>query len=306
MVTRLVLIACVLVAGALANGMLPRAPLGFSEISTPPDNPLTPEKAALGGRLFSDPLLSLDRTVACANCHKGEHGFTLPERFGKGVGGVLTKRRPMTLLNRAWGDSQFWDGRAATLEDLALLPIQHPEEMAMTLDELERRLREHPEYAAKFRRIFGRPPQRDDVARALASFLRTLVSAPSAFLRFVAGDRNALSESAQRGFELFRGKARCGACHWDPNFTDEEFHMTGIAARQPVFDRGRGEGRFKTPTLHNVSRRPPYMHDGSLADLKAVIDYYDRGGEPHVRSEVRPIGLTAEEKADLLTFLESL
>jgi len=296
----------IIAAGCAAATLNLTPPPGFQPVPFHPDNPPFPEKIALGAKLFRDPLLSADRTVACANCHRPDYSFTVPERFGRGIGGVLTTRRPSVLLNRAYGAYQFWDGRAASLEDLVLLPIQHPQEMALALPDMEARLRGHAGYSAEFQRVFEREPNSADVARALTVFLRTLVSQPSPFTRYLAGDGNALTESAQRGQELFRGKARCSTCHWEPNFTDEEFHNTGVAARQAVFDKGRSGGAFKTPTLHNVSRHPPYMHDGSLATLEDVVDYYDRGGHPHPRLEVRPIGLTPEEKADLLALLKSL
>lgn len=285
-----------------------KVPAGFAPVPAPEHNPLTPEKIALGKRLFFDPLLSIDNTVACANCHRPEYAFTVPERFGKGIKGILTPRRPATLLNRAYGDLHFWDGRSASLEDLALRPIQHPEEMGLSLEELQRRLHNHAEYPALFQKTFGRPPNSGDVALALAAFLRTLVSGPSALDRFLSGDARALSPAARRGFELFRGKARCITCHWEPNFSDEEFHNTGIAARQPVFDKGRGGGAFKTPTLHGVPLRPPYMHDGSIPSLEEVVEFYNRGGEPnpHLDGAVRPLQLTPEEKAELVAFLKSL
>ena len=306
-----ILLALVLfgAAGAALNPGWPlRPPVGFQPVPVPPDNPLTPEKIALGRRVFSDPLLSGDATVACANCHRPDYSFTVPERFGRGIGGARTPRRPPTLLNRAYGDLHFWDGRVASLEELALLPIQHPQEMGLSLEEMERRLRGHPEYAGEFLRVFGREANAADVARALATFLRSLLSAPRALDRFLAGDASAFSPAALRGFELFRGKARCLSCHWEPNFTDERFHNTGIAARQPVFDRGRGGGAFKTPTLREVSRRPPYMHDGSIPTLEKVIEFYSRGGEPNPQLDpvVRRLNLTPEEKADLLAFLKSL
>ncbi len=287
---------------------LPQPPVGFAPLHAPSDNPLTPEKVLLGLRLFSDPILSADRTVSCSTCHRFEYSFTVPERFGRGIGGKLTPRRPPTLLNRAYGDLQFWDGRTASLEELALQPIQHPDEMGMTLPEMERRLREHAGYEGEFRRVFGRDPNPPDAAKALASFLRTLVSGPSPLTRFLAGDPQALTSAAQAGFELFRGKARCITCHWEPYLTDEEFHNTGVAARQPIFDRGRGNGAFKTPTLHGVPHRPPYMHDGSIPSLEDVIEFYDRGGQPnpHLDSAVRPLNLTLQEKAELLQFLKSL
>ena len=283
-----VVLLCGVLGAVLCAALTPAAdrparlqpPPGFQAVPAMPDNALTAERIELGKRLFNDTLLSADHTVSCRNCHQPEHGFTVPERFGRGIGGALTPRRPSTLINRAWGAFQFWDGRAASLEDLTLQPIQHPQEMGLTLDELESRLRADADYRQMFLRHYGAEPNRADVSRALAAFLRSVISEPSGFTRFMSGDTRALSEAAQRGYDLFHGKARCGSCHWEPNLTDEGFHNTGIAARQPVFDRGRGGGLFKTPTLHNVSRRAPYMHDGGFPDLESVVDYYDRGGQP--------------------------
>jgi cytochrome c peroxidase len=218
-----------------------------------------------------------------------------------GVFNRVGKRSAPALVNRAWGRAFFWDGRAVTLEEQVLQPIQDPNEMDMTLPEVSARV--------------GMPI--DELSRSLASFVRTLLSGDSAFDRFINGDRNALGAEQQAGLQLFRGKANCTACHVGPTFTDERFHNTGVAWREgrlldegrfAVSGKGEDRGAFKTPTLREITRTAPYMHDGSLTTLDDVIDYYDRGGNanPGLDTELRPLRLTSSEKRALLAFLHTL
>ena len=196
-------------------------------------------------------------------------------------------------------------------------PIENERELYLSLADLETRLREDERYAGQFEKAFGREPQRDDIARALASFVRSLLVGDSPYDRYLLGDREALSDSARRGLSLFRGKANCTACHAGPNLTDEEFHNTGVSWRDGKFqDAGRyavtnsenDRGAFKTPTLRQISETAPYMHDGSVATLVEVVDRYDKGGvqNPQLDREIRPLGLTDAEKKDLVAFLQSL
>jgi cytochrome c peroxidase len=283
----------------------------------PESNPLTPEKVALGRRLFHDPVLSRDFTMACATCHDSRRAFSdaLPRAVGM-AGQVLGRHAP-ALLNRGYGRAFFWDGRASSLEEQALQPIQNPSEFASTLDGAVARLAQHSEYPAQFQAAFGRQPNAEDLGRALASYVRTILAAESPADRFMAGDASALSPQARDGLLLFRGKANCSACHVSPLFTDEQFHNTGVAWRDAKFaDFGRGAttgkkedfGAFKTPTLREVARTAPYMHDGSFATLEEVIEFYDRGANPnpHLDAEIRPLKLSADEKQALLAFLRSL
>jgi len=283
----------------------------------PESNPLTPEKVALGRRLFHDPVLSRDFTVACATCHDSRRAFSdaLPKAVG--IAGQVLGRHAPALLNRGYGRAFFWDGRASSLEEQALQPIQNPSEFGGTLEDAVARLAGHANYPALFRAAFGREPNAEDLGRALASYVRTILAAESPADRFMAGDSSALSPQARDGLLLFRGKANCFACHVSPLFTDEQFHNTGVAWRDAKFaDFGRGGatgkkeefGAFKTPTLREVARTAPYMHDGSLASLEEVVEFYDRGGNPNPRldAEIQPLKFSAEEKQALLAFLRSL
>lgn len=220
------------------------------------------------------------------------------------------------ILNRAWGASFFWDGRAASLEQQTTQPILNPAELGMTPEAVLALIRSGS-YRAQFQAAFRAEPTLGLVGRALASFVRTIVSGNSPYDRFVAGDRSALNTAAQRGLALFHGKAGCSGCHAGPNFSDEQFHNTGVAWRTGApADEGRAavthspedRGAFKTPTLREISRTAPYMHDGSLATLDKVIDYYDGGGQrnPGLDPMLHPLHLSPAEKADLLGFLASL
>jgi cytochrome c peroxidase len=283
----------------------------------PESNPLTPEKVALGRRLFHDPLLSRDFTMACATCHDPRRSFSdaLPRAIG--IGGQQINRHAPALLNRGYGRSFFWDGRAASLEEQALQPITNRKEFDHSLEAALARLGQHAEYPALFRAAFARDANADDLARALASYVRTIVTADSPADRYLTGETSALSAEAVAGLQLFRGRANCTACHLGPLFTDEQFHNTGVAWRDGrLADPGRGAisgkedelGAFRTPSLREAARTAPYMHDGSLRTLEEVIEFYDRGGNPnpHLDPELRPLRLSPTEKQALLAFLRSL
>ena len=303
----------------LAEGLYkPLIPLGLDQFLPVADsNVLTLPKVELGRKLFFDKRLSRDRTIACASCHMPEKAFTNGERVAVGIHRRRGFRNIPTLFNRAYGSSQFWDGRAASLEEQALEPIRNPKEMDMTLEELPKRLEEMPEYREAFETVFGEKPKPANVAKAIASFVRTLLAANSPFDHFEHGEHNALSDQARRGLELFRGKGNCIACHHGPNFTDEQFHNTGVAWRDGrLTDEGRfavtgnerDRGAFKTPTLRELARTAPYMHDGSIATIEGVVDFYSEGGRqnPYLDPEIRPRHFTPEEKRALATFLRTL
>jgi len=293
-------------------------PLGLDAyMPIPESNPLTAEKISLGRKLFFDPLLSRDHTVSCATCHDPKLGFTDGEPVAVGVSGQKGTRRTPRLINRGYGKLFFWDGRAPTLEDQVLQPIRNPIEMAVSLDEVVARLEADAAYKTAFHDAFGRSPGVEGLQRALASYVRTIVSGNSPYDRFVAGKPDALTPAQRRGLEIFRGKGNCAVCHLGPNLTDEEFHNTGVGWKDGASgDVGRAKtsgdaadmGAFKTPTLREVAAGGPYMHDGSLGTLADVIEFYDKGGErnPHLSREMQRLDLAAPEKADLLEFLKAL
>ena len=292
-------------------------PLGLDRgLLAPPDNPVTREKAALGRRLFVDTRLSSDNSLACADCHQPERAFSDGRRVAVGVQDQQGTRNTPAILNRTYGRAFFWDGRTATLEEQVLQPIQHPKELGADLPTVVQRLRADATYQRQFDNIFGRPPDVRSLSYALATYVRTLFSGASDYDRYQAGETTALSTLEQQGLRLFRGRARCTACHVGSNFTDEDFHNTGVFWGQKPYDSGRvvvtglseDTGKFKTPTLREIEHTAPYMHDGSIATLEEVIEFYDRGGNanPYLDRELRRLSLTVEEKEALLAFLKSL
>lgn len=296
----------------------PAIPLGLDlYLPVPLDNPLTAAKSALGRRLFLDPILSRDSTLACAGCHEPARAFTDGRARSVGVGGVAGRRNTPTLLNRVYGRSFSWDGRETSLETQVLRPIEDEAEMDMTLADALSRLKASSEYRQLFAEVFSRPPNAADLAASLASYVRTILSGDSPADRYFSGDPDALSPDAREGLRLFRGKANCVSCHIGPNFSDESFHATGVAwrsgtpadsGRYIVTGRDQDIGAFKTPTLREIVRTAPYMHDGSSQTLEDVVDFYDRGGRenPYLDREIRPLHLNDEEKRFLLAFLRSL
>jgi cytochrome c peroxidase len=303
---------------ALLNAETLRVPLGLDAyVPAPEDNVLSREKVELGRSLFFWKGLSRDRSLACAGCHVPEKAFSDGRPRAAGVRGQVGPRRTPALLNRAWGKSFFWDGRAASLEDQVLQPILNPIEMDLKPDEIVQRVRNDSALGERMHAVFGRNAEREDVARALASYVRSIFAGDSPYDRYVSGQRDALSQSQQAGLKLFRGKANCVACHVGTNFTDERFHNTGTGWKDGAWiDQGRGavtrneaeRGAFKTPGLREAARKPPYMHDGSLQTLEEVVDFYDKGGRdnPQIDAEMRPLKLTADEKQELVEFLRSL
>lgn len=283
----------------------------------PPQNLSTPERIALGKMLFFDPRLSASGWISCATCHNPalDWGDGLSKGLGHGMKPL--KRKTPTLLNAAWVEPLFWDGRAATLEEQALAPIRSPEEMNMPVSGMLEKLRVNAGYKVHFERAYGKEGiSESTVAKALSVFQRTLVSAKAPFDLWVEGNDNAISREAKRGFLLFNKKAACASCHSGWRFADESFHDIGIADD----DLGRGglpdfsnvpamRHAFKTPTLRNIAGRHPYMHNGSEKTLEAVILFYDRGGNvkrESLSSEIKALGLSSSERADLLEFLKSL
>ena len=295
-----------------------RIPLGLDRnMPIAKDNPITPAKIALGQRLFNDYRLSSDETVACKTCHDPQHAFSDQRMAALGIYGRHGTRRVPRLINRGYGSAFFWDGRASSLEEQVLQPIANPNEMGMTIDEAVQRIKADPSYRRDFKRAFKSEPTSQNVAQALATYVRSILSGNSPYDRYVNGDPTALSAAQQRGLELFRGKADCIACHSGPNFTDEKFHNTGIGWRGNSFDDdGRfvvthneaDRGSFKTPTLRDVANSAPYTHQGRLSTLKDLIDFYDAGGNPNpnLDPQLHALHLSEQEKKDVIDFLGAL
>jgi cytochrome c peroxidase len=301
---------------------LPMPPAGVDSIEDLPSPP-APERVRLGRWLFYDTRLSADGTVSCATCHVPDRAFSNGTRFALGTGGHAGRRKTPSFINaaQAFVPNRFgWDGRAASLEEQSLLPVANPTEMGSTASRMVGTLSRIAGYAPYFQRAFGDgaiTPGR--VASALADYQRTRMSGNSAWDRWQQGDDGALSPSARRGWDLFTGDARCSHCHYGPNFTDGAFHNLGLGW-DPVSQRYADEGRatitgrpgdraaFKTPTLREVARHPPYMHDGSLQTLRDVILFYERGGvrNPHLDTQIRPLHISADDVDALVDFLRAL
>jgi cytochrome c peroxidase len=280
----------------------------------PKTNPMTAQKIALGQTLFFDPRLSGSRALSCATCHNPSlaWGDAMPKGLGH-MGGRLGRSTP-TILNVAWGEPYFWDGRATTLEDQAKGPLTSAAEMNMPAKDAVDFLQSNPGYVRMFSEAFpGQSITIDTLAAAIASYERTIVSATAPFDRWVSGDDAAISVAAKRGFALFNGKANCAICHVGWRLSDDGFHDIGL----PGTDPGRAKvspgivqltQAFKTPALRNIDQLAPYMHDGSLATLAAVIEHYDSGfvRRSSLDTQMQPLHLSAGEKTDLLAFLGTL
>jgi cytochrome c peroxidase len=302
------------------------APLGLPPVPVPKDNPPTAETIALGRRLYYDPVLSLDKSISCASCHSPSAGFADPRPVSEGVGGKKGSRNSPTVINSAYSDLQFWDGRAPSLEKQAEGPVANPVEMAHSLNGVVERLSADPSYKADFEKAWGSGPiTYEKVEKSIASFERTVVSGNSPFDRWKYGhDEHAVDASVKRGFVVFTSakKGNCAACHTVGEkyalFTDNKFHDVGIGVDAGQFtDVGQSaithneadKGKFKTPTLRNIAQSAPYMSDGSLKDLKQVIDFYIGAGNsnPNLDKEIHVLDfLSGQERQDLQNFLNSL
>ena len=303
-----------------------KAPLGLPAVPIPPDNPPTAETIALGRRLYYDPILSADKTVSCASCHSPQYGFADPRPVSEGVGKKTGTRNSPSVLNSAYFTTQFWDGRAPSLEKQAEGPVQNPVEMANTLAVVEQRLNADPSYREQFAKAWGpQPIAYEMVEKSIASFERTVVSGNSPFDRWRYGhDEKAVSAAAKRGFIVFTSakKGNCAACHSVGEkyamFTDNQFHNVGVGVDMGQFtDVGlyavthneADKGKFKTPCIRNIAITAPYMSDGSLKNLKEVVDFYIGAGNsnPNLDKQIHVLDfLSGQERADLEAFLNSL
>ena len=284
-----------------------------AEIPFPKDDPYSAAKAELGRMLFFDPVMSGAKTHACATCHNP--ALSWGDGLPRAVGVKTLALRAPTLLNVAWTPKLGWDGHFRNLETVAFGPLTTPANMNITESQLIERLSAIPGYVDAFDEAFGEGDiSKQKIEMALATFERTIISGEAPFDRWLKGDENAIGAKAKHGFDLFVGKANCAACHSGWVFTDASFHDIGTAKGNDI---GRGKlfptsvelrYAFKTPTLRDVARRSPYMHDGSVPTLQAVIDLYNKGGiaRPSRAKEIKPLDLSEDEKADLIAFLEAL
>ncbi len=303
--------ALLAVGGPTDEPALPK-PLGA--VTAPRTNPSTPAKVALGRELFFDLRLSRTGKVSCATCHDPDKGFGSGERFGVGVDGKRGTRNVPGLFNVGHAGSLFWDGRAATLEEQAIHPIDNPAEMDMKPAAVTEKINAIDAYREQFQKAFGGAATPERIAMALATFERTLVSDDTPFDRFLRGDRKALSEPARRGMRLFFGEARCAVCHAGPNLSDDRFHNVGTATaaddlgRRAITKNEKDHGAFRTPQLREVGRTAPYTHDGRFKTLAQVVRHYNFGGvtdeaNDHRDPELRVLYLSEEQADDLVAFL---
>lgn len=320
---------------AAADGPVPmgpfvlRYPASFGgRFSVPTDNPTTQEGVYLGRMLFYEPHLSANGRVSCASCHQPERAFTDGRALSIGVSGKPTRRNAMSLTNLLWVRRFFWDGRASNLEEQALVPLTHADEMGMQPGQAAQVLQHSDVYPALFQRVFGSDTITDArIGKAIAQFERTLISANAPYDRFLQG-QYVLSESEKRGLALFtnapspkrgiRG-GNCAHCHGGPKLYQELFHNNGLdrqatdSGRQAVTGLALDHGRFRVPTLRNIALTAPYMHDGRFATLLSVLDHYSDHVQtsPTLSHELIPsqsggLQLTVSEKRDLLAFLHLL
>jgi len=307
-----VLLAVPPTAGAEENAALVPLP---QTAPAPEENLPTAEKVALGKQLFFDPRLSGDNTISCASCHLPEKAFGDGVALGAGSGGKRLSRNTQSCLCVGFLASFFWDGRAVTLEQQALGPIESVDEMNQPLGELEEELAGIAGYARRFQEVFDSPPTREPIAQALAAYQRTLIPGPSPLDRYLSGEKDALSKEAKQGLALFRGEARCIECHHGTLLSDGKYYRLGVSYRDPgregVTGRREDRFRFRTPPLRNIAETAPYMHDGSFRTLNEVVEFYYRGipssGPGGLVPDLEPLTDRSFTEIPLIVaFLESL
>ncbi len=298
---------------------LATAPVGRSPVPIPASNPQTAAKIELGRRLYFDTRLSGDGTLSCASCHSPALGWTDGRSTSKGIDGQVGHRNDPSIINAAYHATQFWDGRAASLEEQALGPIENPIEMGSDLKEVVSRLTDDADYTRRFEEVFGTQVTREGIGKAIAAFERTIISGNSPYDRYEAGDESALNEAQKRGMELFMDRANCAVCHTPPTFSNGRFYNAGVGmdvevpdpGRRCVTKRARDYGRFRVPSLREVEKTGPYFHDGSAATLREAVALMAGGGidNPNLSSMykvVRLAKLTEQDESDLVEFLKAL
>ncbi len=301
-------------------------PLG--EMAVPADNPITPEKAELGKKLFSDMRLSKTGKMACETCHLPDKGWADGQALSTKFDGSVNTRHTPTLYNVGYYKQWYWDGRAATLEGQVTAAWRgqmggDPDAVAMTLNGVDT-------YKNDFQKVFNGPATADNIAKSLATFVRTIKSENAPWDKYQKGDKSAVSEDVVKGFDVFSNsdKANCTLCHLPPLFTDTLFHNVGIGFDKPMPDLGRGKilgdaaekkgtkdpdaetmkGAFKTPTLRSITETAPYFHDGRAKKLEDAVDLMLKGGikNPNLDEKLKPKTLSKDERAQLMEFLKSL
>ncbi len=303
---------------AQTSAPLPQVPLGLPPVPIPEDNPLTAEKIALGKALYFDTRLSKDGTISCATCHDPEMAWTEHRSTSKGIDGQIGGANSPTVINSAYATSQFWDGRAASLEEQALGPIENPIEMGHDLEVLVGQLAKLPQYEEGFQKAFGTGVTKEGIGKAIASFERTVLSGNSAYDRFQAGQKDALTESQKRGLKVFED-AGCATCHRPPLFSNFRFFNAGVGmdkdqpdqGRKSVTGRDRDLGKFRVPTLREAANTGPYFHDGSVETLEEAVALMAGGGRdnPNLSTMLKAVGrkdLTEQDRDDLVEFLKAL
>lgn len=277
-------------------------------------------KEELGELLFFDPILSRDQKVSCASCHKPEFAFADNVAFSFGVDSAKGERNAPSAMNVSAREFFFHDGRAASLEEQAIGPIENPVEMDLPINTAVKRLNDDAEYAKFFMKLFNKKPTRENLAEAIALYERTLETSDTPFDHYMQGDEHALSEQAKRGQTIFNEKGRCFDCHFGPDFTGDEFRNIGLYNGKELNDEGRSKiskdkndiGKFKVPGLRNVAVTAPYMHNGMFRTLRGVIDFYNdpkqfvKGSVNTDTLLLKPLNLTEQEKQDLEEFLKAL
>jgi cytochrome c peroxidase len=296
--------------------LIRETPIGFPSIPAPSDNALTEAKAVLGKALFFEKRLSRTSRIACGSCHLQERGFADPNPYSFGVEGRVGERNAPALINLAYTTSFFWDGGVISLEDQSIAPVQNPLEMDLPLEQAVARLEGDSRYEQLFDQAFGTGPTPGNYTRAVASFVRTLVSGNSRYDRYLNGDSDALTPAERRGEQLFNGeKGECFHCHVGFNFTNDRFAHNGSfvegdgdVGRERITLNAADRGRFKVPTLRNVAVSAPYMHDGSIASLEGVLAHYASHGRGDSRTDatILSIELSPAEQLDIVAFLGAL
>lgn len=283
----------------------------LSDMPIPVDNKMTDEKIELGQRLYFDSRLSGDNKQSCMSCHAPGAGYGDGLEKFIGFEGVKGPRNSPTIINSGYYEANFWDGRAGSLEEQALGPIQSEVEMNQNLDELVTELNAVPAYVNDFEKVFEDKITVSNIAKALSAFERTIVVKDTPFDQYLLGDEDAMTAEEKDGMKLFAGKAGCLSCHAGALLSDQSYHNIGIEGdegRFNVTNKDEDKGKFRTPGLRGVAFTAPFMHDGSLATLEEVVEYYNDGGGKHVYKSdlVKPLSLTDKEAKSLVAFLEAM